>query len=164
MGETTIYILALVLILCSFIPIIVGYLVNILIMVPLIGMTGFYTFPILATICWFHLGKEYAKKWKTLPAILIAHALGIISLIIYLWQFLLETDVTRNMFLSGFSQMFSASTPLYLLGFIARFFESEPNYAGRASMVALQVIALVYMIIVFSIGIYFEKKKTINNA
>ena len=148
-----------VLVLCSFIPIIVGYLVNILIMVPLIGMTGFYTFPILMTICWFFVGKEYAKRWKTFAAIIIAHALGILSLIIYCWQFLLETDETRNMFLSGISQMFSASTPLYLLGFIARFFESQSNYAGRVSMVALQVISLVYMIIVFCVGMYVEKNK-----
>ena len=148
-----------VLVLCSFIPIIVGYLVNILIMVPLIGMTGFYTFPILMTICWFFVGKEYAKRWKTFAAIIIAHALGILSLIIYCWQFLLETDETRNMFLSGISQMFSASTPLYLLGFIARFFESQSNYAGRVSMVALQVISLVYMIIVFCVGMYVGKNK-----
>ena len=31
--------------------------------------------------------------------------------------------------------------------------ESQPNYAGRATLVAMQVIALVYMMIVFCIGI-----------
>ena len=57
--------------------------------------------------------------------------------------------------------MFSASTPLYLFGGIARLFESQPNYAGRASMVALPVIALIYMMIVFCIGIYLEKRKNL---
>lgn len=149
-----------VLLLLSFVPVVVGWLVNILIMVPVIGMVGFYLLPLLTTVFWFFLGKQYAHKWKAVPAVLIAHTVGFCSLLIYLWQFLFETDVTRNLTLAAFSQMFSASTPSYLIGKIAVFFESQPNYAGRASMVAMQVIGLVYMVIVFSAGMYWEKKRT----
>jgi len=149
-----------VLILLSFVPVVVGWLVNILIMIPVIGMAGFYLLPLLTTVFWFFLGKQYAHKWKAVLAVLIAHAVGFCSLLIYLWQFLFETDVTRNLTLATFSQMFSASTPLYLIGRIAVLFESQPNYAGRTSMVAMQVIGLVYMVIVFSAGMYLEKKQT----
>ena len=149
-----------VLILLSFVPVVVGWLVNILIMVPVIGIAGFYLLPLLTTVFWFFLGKWYARKWKAVPAVLIAHTVGICSLLIYLWQFLLETDVTRNLPLATFSQMFSASAPLYLIGRIAVLFESQPNYTGRASMVTMQVIGLIYMVIVFSVGIYLEKKRT----
>lgn len=148
-----------VLILLTLVPVIVGYLVNVLITVPVIGMAGFYLLPLLTTAFWFYLGKQYAHRWKPVPAVLIAHTAGICSLLIYLWQFLIETDETRSWTLAGFSQMFSASTPLYLFGRIARLAESQPNYVGRASMVAMQVIALVYMTIVFCIGIYWEKKR-----
>ena len=134
-------------------------IVNVLIMVPVIGMAGFYLLPLLTTAFWFYLGKQFARKWKPVPAVLIAHTVGICSLLVYLWQFLLETDETRSWTLAGFSQMFSASTPLYLFGRIARLVERQPNYAGRATMVAMQVIALVYMAIVFCIGIYWEKKR-----
>ena len=134
-------------------------IVNVLIMVPVIGMAGFYLLPLLTTAFWFYLGKQFARKWKPVPAVLIAHTVGICSLLVYLWQFLLETDETRSLTLAGFSQMFSASTPLYLFGRIARLVERQPNYAGRATMVAMQVIALVYMTIVFCIGIYWEKKR-----
>ncbi len=134
-------------------------IVNVLIMVPVIGMAGFYLLPLLTTAFWFYLGKQFARKWKPVPAVLIAHTVGICSLLVYLWQFLLETDETRSWTLAGFSQMFSASTPLYLFGRIARLVEHRPNYAGRATMVAMQVIALVYMTIVFCIGIYWEKKR-----
>lgn len=151
-----------VLLLLSLVPVVVGWLVNVLILVPVIGMAGFYLLPLLTTVFWFYLGKQYAKRWKAVPAVLMAHTVGICSLLIYLWQFLLETDVTRSLTLAAFSQMFSASTPLYLIGRIAVLFESQPNYAGRTSMVAMQVIGLVYMIIVFSIGIYTEKKKIKN--
>ena len=134
-------------------------IVNVLIMVPVIGIAGFYLLPLLTTAFWFYLGKQFARKWKPVPAVLIAHTVGICSLLVYLWQFLLETDETRSLTLAGFSQMFSASTPLYLFGRIARLVERQPNYAGRATMVAMQVIALVYMTIVFCIGIYWEKKR-----
>ena len=149
-----------VLILLSLVPVVVGWLVNILILVPVIGMAGFYLLPLVTTVFWFFLGKQYARKWKAVPAVLISHTVGVFSLLIYLWQFLLETDVTRNLTLAAFSQMFSASTPLYLIGRIAVLFESQPNYAGRASMVAMQIIGLVYMVIVFSVGMYLEKKRT----
>ena len=149
-----------VLILLSFVPVVVGWLVNILLMVPVIGMASFYLLPLLTTVFWFFLGKQYARKWKAVPGVLIAHTVGICSLLIYLWQFLLETDATRNLILAGFSQMFSASTPLYLIGRIAVLFERQPNYAGEATMVAMQVIGLVYMVIVFSVGMYLEKKRT----
>ncbi|MBQ3535036.1 MAG: hypothetical protein IJA56_07760 [Clostridia bacterium] len=149
-----------VLISLSLVPVVVGWFVNILILVPVIGMAGFYLLPLLTTVFWFSLGKQYARKWNAVPAVLIAHAVGILSLLIYLWQFLFETDTTRNLSFAAFSQMFSASTPLYLFGRIAMLFESQPNYAGRASMVAMQVIGLVYMVIVFSVGVYLEKKQT----
>ena len=148
-----------VLILLTLVPVIVGYLVNVLIVVPIIGTAGFYLLPLCTTAFWVYLGKQYARKWKTLPAVLIAHIVGVCSLLVYLWQFLLETDETRNMTLAAFSQMFSTATPLYLFGGIARLVESQPNYAGRATMVAMQVIALIYMMIVFCIGIYMEKRK-----
>ncbi len=148
-----------VLFLLALVPVAVGYLVNILILVPVIGMAGFYLIPLFTTAFWIYLGRQYARRWKTVPALLIAHAVGFCSLLVYLWQFLLETDETRSRTLAAFSQMFSASTPLYLFGGLARLVESQPNYVGRASMVALQVIALIYMILVFCIGIYLEKRK-----
>lgn len=147
-----------VLISLSLVPIIVGYLVNALLMVPVLGMACFYLLPLLTTVFWFYLGKQYAARWRFVPAVLIAHAVGVCSLLIYLWQFLLETDETRNPALAGFSQMFSASTP-YLLGRLAILFESQPNYIGSATMTAMQVIALVYMVIVFCVGFYLGKRE-----
>ena len=63
------------------------------------------------------------------------------------------------MAIAVFSQMFSAATPIYLFGGIARLFESQPNYAGRATMMAMQVIAVVVMILVFTFGYIWKKRK-----
>ena len=65
-----------VLLLLTLVPVIVGYLVNVLIMVPIIGMAGFYLLPLCTTAFWIYLGKQYARKWKTIPAVLIAHIVG----------------------------------------------------------------------------------------
>ena len=105
------------------------------------------------------MGRQFEKStFKTIPAILIGNATGIISLLIYLWQFLLVTSENRNAFLAGFSQMYNASVPGYLFGGIARLFETEPNYVGIRTFVALHVICEIYMIIVFVIGMMVEKK------
>ena len=148
-----------VLLLATLVPLAIGCLINILFTVPVIGMAAYYLLPLVTTVFWFYLGRQYARIWKAIPAVLLAHALGFCSLLVYLWQLLFETDGTRSPVLTAFSQMFSASTPLYLFNRIAALFESRPNYLGTATMVALQIIALVYMVVVFCIGVYWEKRQ-----
>lgn len=152
-----------VLVLLTFVPIIVGYVVNLSLSLPVLGMVFFYLLPLFTTAFWFYLGRQYARStWKTIPAILIGNATGIISLLIFLWQFLLETDETRNLTLAATSQMFSASAPAYLFVRVAILFEKQPNYAGITTMVALQVISVVYMIAVFCLAIFWEKRRLKN--
>ena len=54
--------------------------------------------------------------------------------------------------------MYNASVPGYLFGGIARLFETEPNYVGTRTFVALNVICEIYMIVVFVIGMVVEKR------
>ena len=146
------------LILLTFVPIIIGYVINLTILLPGIGTVFFYVLPILTTVFWFYLGRLFAHTtWKAIPAILIGNATGIVSILVYLWQFLLETNETRNLTLAGFSQMFPASAPYYLLIKIAILFEKEPHTIGMASTTALQVLSVVYMIAVFGIAVLWEK-------
>lgn len=147
------------LILWTFIPILTGYLVNSLLRVPVLGEIFFYALTVTTTAFWFWMGRQFEKStFKTIHAILIGNATGIISLLIYLWQFLLVTSENRNAFLAGFSQMYNASVPGYLFGGIASLFETEQNYIGTRTFVALHVICEIYMIIVFVIGMMVEKK------
>lgn len=147
-----------VLVLLTFVPIIVGYILNLTILLPGIGVLLYYSLPLLTTAFWFWLGMQFARStWKTIPAILIGNATSVGSLLIHLWQSFLTTDETRNMALMGFSQMFGSSAPGFWLARIAILFESEPNTIGMASAVALQVISVVYMIAVFLVGYIFQK-------
>ena len=135
------------------------YVINFSIRIPIVGMAMLYVLPLLTTVFWFYLGRQYARStWKTLQAILIGNATGVISLLIYLWQFLWKTAETRNLTLAAASQMFSASAPTYLLARIAVLFETRINYTGKTAMVALQVLAVVYMAVVFCVALLMEKK------
>ena len=150
-----------VLVLLTFVPFVVGYAINLLLAVPVLGAVLYFVLPFVALGFWFYLGNLYSKtNWKALPSILISSATGILSLVLYIWQFLIESDATRNMFFAALSQMYSTSTPMYLFGGLARLFESQPNYAGRASFLALQVIAVVLMIVIFSGGYFWGKKRS----
>lgn len=149
----------LVLVLLTFVPVIVGYIINHFILLPVIGMVFYRVLPLLTTVFWFYLGRQYVRStWKTIPAILIGNATGIFSLLIFIWQYLFETSETMNISLAFVSQLFSVSVPTYLFARLAILFESQPNYAGTATHVALQVMSIVYMIAVFGVGIFWEKK------
>ena len=52
---------------------------------------------------------------------------------------------------------------LPVIGRLAILFESQPNYAGRATMTAMQVIALIVMILVFMFGYIWRKNKNKND-
>lgn len=148
----------LLLILSALVPVLAGCVVNFTLRFPVIGPLLFQVVPFLTTVFWVFLGWQYARaRWKALPAVLTANSLGIVSLAVYLWQFLSSTDETRNLALAGASQMFSAATPSWLLGRFAILFESQPNYVGRSAMLALQVLALAYMVLIFVCGYTAEK-------
>jgi len=103
-------------------------------------MIMYYVVPLGVSGFWFYLGGLYSKTtWKCIPAVLIGSATGILSLILYLWQFLVLNSETRNMTLAVISQMYSVATPLYLFAKLATLFESQPNYVGQTTMVAMQV-------------------------
>ena len=64
----------------------------------------------------------------------------------------LHSDDTRNLFLAGLSQCFTASGPIFLTARIAILFEPQKNVIGQASATAMQVIGAVLMIFIFAAG------------
>lgn len=148
------------LVLLTFVPVLVGYLINLVLFVPVVGMLFLYIVPLFVMVFWFYLGSEYSKTdWNVTSSVLIGNLIGILSLVLYLWQFLGKSDETRNMILAGVSQMYSAAIPGYLFAArLAVLFEAQPNYVGRTTMVAMQVISLIFMIAIFTVGYFWGKK------
>lgn len=149
-----------VLICLTFVPIIVGYIRNLTVLLPGIGIVLYYLLPLLTTVFWFYLGKQFAHTtWKTIPAMLFGNATGTVSLLVYLFQLTLPTEEARNTALAGASQLFSSSAPGFLLGRFAMLFESAPNTITMASAIALKVISTVYMIAIFCVAFLLERRK-----
>ena len=143
------------LVLLTFVPIPVGYLINRNIRTPVVGMLLFYVAPLAVTVFWFWLGNQYSKtNWGAVPSVLTGSATGFLSVALYLWQFLGESGETRNLALAELSQMYFTATPQYLLIRLTMPFD----VFGDVSSLALQVISLVFMIAVFTAGYFWGKK------
>lgn len=152
----------------TFVPILVGYLINRFLLLPVIGSLLFYVLPLATTVFWFFLGRWYGRSsWKTVPAILIGNGTGLVSLIITFLRYLPGTPETGTgilWFLMNQFQLYTDAAPIYLLAKIALLFEPQPNYMGRASMTALQVLSVIYMIAVFLLGFFWERRKKTTTA
>ena len=139
-----------ILIILTLVPILAGWLINVTLLVPVLGELMFYVFPILVLVFWFRLGGWYAQTdWATLPAILTGNAMGILSIAIYMWQFVALDEVSRNVGLAFWSQMYSIGTLGYFLGGIVTLF-----FRSQAASHTMQVICLASMIAVFSFGFF----------
>lgn len=140
-------------------PPIIGYLYNLIFSVSLWGFL-LYLSPISLLLFWFWVGWKFAEtNMNVYQSVFIGNSLGIVSLIIYLWQFLYVSDEHRNMFLAVFSQGFSSCLSIFTARF-AILFEPEKNVIGNATYIATQVLGLLLMATVFTIGYYWHKRKT----
>lgn len=135
-------------------PILIGLLFNnFLVFIPLV----IYIAPFLMLAYWFWVGTKFTENaMHPIKAIVLANAIGIMSLALYYWQFFVVTDQERNLILAGLSQMFTA--PLsYLTARIGFIFEQTPNEITQVTFLAMEVTGLILMIIVFSSGYFFKK-------
>ena len=148
------------LVLLTLIPVLVGYIVNWTLLLPVVGSLLFFLLPLATTVFWFYLGGRYAcAGWNAPCSLLTGNAVGILSLAVYVWQCVLLPDEKVNLFLAVVSQMFSAAVPTWLFGRVAMLFETQPDYIGETTALALQVIAVLYMVAVFGCGYAWEKRK-----
>lgn len=142
----------IILIILTLVPILIGWLINVFIHVPKVGMALLYVLPFVVLVFWFWLGRQYAKTdWRPLSAIIIGSASGLISLALYIWQFHIITEEARNIFLAALSQMYFAAVPEWIFAGI-----------GIYIYLVLHIIALVLMIAVFTFG-YLTGRSAENN-
>ena len=151
------------LVLLTLVPLLAGWIICISAEYPRVWMALYYILPVFVSLFWFWLGSQFSKTDQGyLKSLLISSVTGLLSLGIYVWQFCGKTDETRSMLWAGVSQYYSCSAPLYLLARIVLLFETQPNYIGGSSGLALQIIAVLYMAVIFSLG-YMWGKRTISD-
>ena len=72
--------------------------------------------------------------------------------------FSLVSEGHRNLTLAALSQAFSASTGMYIVR-LAILIQPEKNFVGHSTNTIMQILGLILMIIIFTIGYYFNKRK-----
>jgi hypothetical protein len=124
------------------------------------GTLLFWLMPFVYLIYWFWVGGRFAESIRNpIIAIPFGNIFGIISLLVYMWQFTYLTDTQRNIWLAVFSQVFSAPV-LWITGKIAVLFEAESGMITKTSMNVMQISGLILMVLVFTAG-YLLKRKTL---
>lgn len=141
-------------------PSVIGYINSATIMlwltIPVIGVCLYWLFPIAVLVFWFWAGGKFADSGlRFVPALLLAHWVGILSLAVYFWQFWFVDDSARSIVLAVFSQMFNSLTPL--TAGLALYFEPEVNTISQYAMTAAQVLGLLFMAIDFTIGFILRR-------
>lgn len=148
----------------TIVPVLTGYMLNRTVLIPGLGTLLYYLLPCVVFVFWFYLGSNYSKSgWNVLQSAMIGNWAGFLSLLLYLWQFLLCDDGSRNLLLSALSQCFASNTIL-VTAKLALLFESEKNAVTQASITAMQILGLLLMVFIFSAGYAFGKARNRRRA
>ena len=148
-----------VLILLTFVPLIIGYVATIMAMYPTKSIV-YYLLIFFSTAFWFWLGILYTRSnWKPIMSVLVAHSVFICSILIYWRQW--QSSITFTPSWVSFSKLFTASTPIVFISEkIAVLCKLKPLVVLKMERhIGLQILALVYMIVVFCLGLFIEKNK-----
>ena len=131
-------------ILLLLVPFIYGYLINALILplYPFIMQVAFLFF-------WIFVGIRFSKwaipKWTSF---LIANTLWFISFILFIWQFILLDDSSRDMTIALLVQN-------YMLPFV---YGAARLLPFLQSGTMIMFFAYIFMLVAFSIGFFVKRK------
>lgn len=141
------------LLICSLLPAAIGWLSNYTLMVT--SIIYWLSTPAVIFIC-IRFGKKCAMTgWKFLSSFFLTQWLNLLSIPLYIWQFLFTSSEARNMYLASLAQM--PATPLLPIafGFVTPF---ANNDWARAEILSGIVISIVLMAILFTVGFVWGKK------
>ncbi len=143
--------------LLAFSPMLIGYIFNLTAMIPLFLLLAFIM-PFVMLGYWFWVGGKFAEVVKNpIIAILLGNIFGIISFVIYYWQFIILTGENRSLPLAIISQAFNSPLTMITVR-VGRLFESVPNSVTQSTVSASHALGLLFMVLVFSTGYFYSKK------
>ena len=142
------------------IPSVLGWLFN-LIAANAPGAFGivYYLMPVVIVFGWYWVGTRYARRISNpAAAILAGNSIGILSLLVYLWQEYLAAD--KISWLQELSQYFSSSLVLVTTRIVVPF---SPQVDGviQVSNTVIQILGVVLMLLPF-VGGFFRERQKIN--
>ncbi|WP_153720687.1 hypothetical protein [Sporosarcina cascadiensis] len=130
------------------IPLIYGFVSNtfMLIIPPLLSQIVFGVF-------WFWVGMKFScLSGHKVKRFFIGNSIWLLSFLLYLWQFVLLHDESRNIFLAGISQY-------YMLPFIWSGIKLSLLFTGIINGTTITIISYLSMLLVFTVGFIVGKIK-----
>lgn len=144
------------------IPFVVSYLINLLLSIGMrmdssiilsVVNTVIYFWGFVVIFFWFYVGTQFGKlDISKVKSFILGNSLWMISLILYIWQFILLNDEKRNFFIAGISQN-------YNLGYVfisSRIISLFTNIIDGNIVV---IVSYLIMLVVFSLGFIYASKK-----
>lgn len=128
------------------IPFIYGLLSNNFVMIipPLLSQIIFAVF-------WFWVGKRLSKLGENnIKSFIIGNSIWLLSFLLYLWQFVLLNDESRNMFLALISQH-------YMLSFIWSGTKLTLLFSNVLHGTTITIVSYLSMLLVFTLGFIVGK-------
>lgn len=130
------------------IPLIYGIVSNtfMLIIHPLLSQLVFAVF-------WFWIGMKFSYlSGNKVKSFFIGNSIWLLSFLLYLWQFVLLDDESRNMFLALISQY-------YMLPFIWSGTQLSLLFTDVFHGTSITIISYLSMLLVFTVGFMIGKIK-----
>lgn len=151
-----------------FAPTIIGCIRNLVYLkiysIPIINNIFYYGFPVLMLCFWFWVGGTFAQsKMNALASVLLGNLMGIVSLLLFVWQYYLIPDDQKNLFLASLSQTFSSTIHIFYAR-IAILFEPVKNVTSIVTVSAAQIMGLILMMATFTVGYYYKINKIKKNT
>ncbi|ARC86655.1 putative membrane protein [Clostridium argentinense CDC 2741] len=135
------------------IPLIIGIIINRVNFILQIYSTIPWIFVIAFIIFWFWAGKVFAKaNHNRVESFLIGNSLWGISFLLYIWQFILTSDVNKNFIIAGISQN-------YIILIVPIATKIMMMFTDIIDGAIISIVSYILMIIIFSIGFIFESVK-----
>lgn len=140
-------------------PIPLGYLYNLLLGAGIAESLVLYLFPILLVGFWFWVGSLFCQASVPLSqALLLGHIPGILSLLVYLWQFHVVESAERITALATASQWYTSSATFFTV-YIAVMLEPEQGVISEVTATSMQVLGVVFMVVLFLLGYTWRSKR-----
>lgn len=131
-------------------PLIGGWLFHsLMVMLPFSGFL-LWTVNIGFMLFWFWAGRQFALLPRSkMYSFLLGNLVWLPSFLLYIWQFVLVDEASRNMMLAGLSQY-------YVLFMIIIGTQVHLMYSGDISSTEIVIIAYVLMLVVFAAGFVYQ--------
>lgn len=131
-------------------PLVGGWLFNFLMFqLPFSGIL-IWTVNLGFILFWFWAGRQFSQlTTRKVYGFLFGNSLWLLSFLLYIWQFVLLDETSRNMMLAGLSQY-------YMLFMIIIGTQIHMAYSTVISSTEIVIISYMLMFVVFSVGFMYQ--------